>query len=73
MIDLSSQDKYGVKTTSKLGDVRQTLEGVHTFLTEKGYDLTTAVIRLDSSLNEDGDYTNRVTVYVDKINVKQVS
>lgn len=66
MIGLSSQDKYGVKTTEKLGDVQRALEGVHTFLTEKGYDLTTAVVRLDSSPIEGGVYTNRVTVYVDK-------
>lgn len=66
-MDLSSKVKFGVRTTSSLLDVEDAMTTMGDQLREDGYDTRTAVVRLDSTRNDDGSYSNRITVYVDRI------
>ena len=66
-MDLSNKAKFGVRTTSSLLDVEDAMTSMGDQLREDGYDTRTAVVRLDSVRNEDGSYSNRITVYVDEI------
>lgn len=70
-MDLSNKEKFGVKTTTSLLDVEDAMRDMGDELRRLGYDTRTAVVRLDSRREDDGSYANRITVYVDPIDVEE--
>lgn len=70
-MDLSSKVKFGVKTSTSLLDVEDAMRDMGDELRRLGYDTRTAVVRLDSRREDDGSYANRITVYVDPIDVEE--
>lgn len=70
-MDLSSKVKFGVKTTTSLLDVEDAMRDMGDELRRLGFNTRTAVVRLDSRREDDGSYANRITVYVDPIDVEE--